>query len=44
MEKLERIKAAIWYDFLGGHYTYTEACDYFELLLVPKNELMKENK
>lgn len=42
MDQLERIKTAIWYDRLAGHYTYDEACDYFELLMVAKSALLKE--
>lgn len=42
MEQLERIKAAIWMDFLSGIHTYHGACDIFELLLIPKNALRKE--
>lgn len=42
MEKLERIQSAIWYDFLSGHYTYTFACDVWELTLVAKNALRRE--
>ena len=42
MEQLERIKSAIWYDRISGVYTYEEACDLFELLLVAKNALKRE--
>ena len=42
MEQLARIKAAIWYDYLSGHYTYDCACDLYEILLVPTNALRKE--
>ncbi len=42
MEQLIRIKTAIWYDYLSGHYTYDFACDLYELLLGPKNLLIKE--
>jgi len=42
MDKLNSIRLAIWYDFLSGHYTYNEACDYLELLLVAKSALRKE--
>ena len=41
METLNRIKAAIWYDRLSGHYTYEEACDYFEALMVAKSALLR---
>ena len=44
MEKLERIKHAIWYDFLSGHYNYTFACDLYEILLPAKSALLKEAK
>jgi hypothetical protein len=44
MDQLNKIKAAIWYGRLSGHYTYDEACDYFELLLTAKAALLKEAK
>ena len=43
MEQLKRIKTAIWYDRISGHYTYHEACDLLELLLGPQNLLRKES-
>ena len=42
MEQLNRIRLAIWYDYLSGHHTYHAACDLCELLLVAKNILKKE--
>jgi len=42
MDKLLRIKAAIWHDYLCGRYTYDFACDLYELLLGPQNLLRKE--
>lgn len=42
MEQLTRIKTAIWYDYLSGHYTYDFACDLYEILLTPTNALRKE--
>ena len=42
MEQLKRIKDAIWYDFISGHYTYHQACDLYELLLGPQNLLRGE--
>ncbi len=44
MEKLNHIKDAIWYGYLSGHYTYGFACDIYVVLLVSKNELLKEEK
>jgi hypothetical protein len=44
MNQLERIKDAIWYDYLGGMYTYNQACDIFESLLPAKNALLKEGE
>jgi hypothetical protein len=44
MEQLERIKVAIWYDYLTGRMTYTTACDIYEMLLGPKNELLRETE
>jgi hypothetical protein len=44
VEKLDRIKVAIWYDFLSGHYTYDFTCDLYEILLPAKGALMEGAK
>jgi hypothetical protein len=44
MEKLERIKTAIWYDYLSGRMSYEFACDLYELLLQPLNQLRREQQ
>jgi len=45
MEQLERIKVAIWYDYLTGRMTYNEVCDIYEFVLLgPKNKLLQEIK
>lgn len=44
MEQLLRVKWAIWYEFLSGHYTYDYACDLLQVLLVAKMALLKEAK
>jgi len=42
MDKLLRIRDAVWADYLSGYYTYNFTCDVLELLLIPKMALLKE--
>jgi hypothetical protein len=43
MDKLQRVKDAIWYEYLsGGVYTYAQACDVLESMLPAKSALLKE--
>lgn len=44
MEQLNRVKWAIWYDFLSERYTYDYACELLQVLLIAKNALRKEGK
>jgi hypothetical protein len=42
MDKLQRVKFAVWYDYLCGHFDYNFACGILTELLRAKNALMKE--